>query len=59
MTIYGGTTTQIYNAEGVAGLRMYLDRQSDFESIKEIGLLDKDGKVAFGEFSKPDRVFGS
>lgn len=58
MTIYGGTTTQIYNAEGEVGLRTYLSRQSDSESIKEIGLIDRDGKTAFGEFTNTDRVLG-
>ncbi|HRI03710.1 MAG TPA: ATP-binding protein [Pyrinomonadaceae bacterium] len=54
MTIYGGTTTQIYNAEGEAGLRTYLARQKDSESIKEIGLVDINGKAAFGDASSMD-----
>ncbi len=53
MTIYGGTTTQIYNAEGEIGLKAYLARQKDSESIKEIGLVDTSGNAIYGEASSP------
>ncbi len=51
MTIYGGTTTQVFNSEGEIGLRQYLTRQRDSETIKEIGLIDEAGRPANGELS--------
>ena len=49
MSIYSGTVTQIYNNEGEAGLRAYINRQRDSETIKDIGLIDADGKAIVGE----------
>lgn len=48
MSIYAGTATQIYNSEGEAGLKSYLVRQKDSETLKEIDLVDDSGQPAFG-----------
>ena len=49
MSIYGGTSTQIYDGQGDAALRVYLTRLHDSETIKEIDLLDSNGGASIGE----------
>src|SRR5258708_16563848 len=49
MQIYGGTATQIVNAEGEAGLRNFLSRLRDVEPPREVDLVASDGAVWFGD----------
>ncbi len=49
MSIYGGTAAQIYDANGEAGLKTFLGRLRDSETLREVDLVDADGKVVFGE----------
>lgn len=51
MTIYGGTASQIVNAEGEAGLRVYLSRLRDLEPPREVKLVTPDGSAWFGDAS--------
>lgn len=48
MIIYGGTATQIVNAEGEDGLRQFLNRLRDLEPPREVDLVAPDGSVWFG-----------
>lgn len=58
MSIYGGTATQIYNSEGETGLKTYLTRQHDSETLKEIGLIESSGKTFLGEVANPPEING-
>ena len=49
MIIFGGTASQIVNAEGEAGLRTYLSRLRDVEPPREVDLVGADGHLWFGE----------
>ncbi len=49
MSIYSGTATQIVNAEGENGLRIYLSRLRDLEPPREVNLVDSNGQTWFGE----------
>lgn len=49
MSIYSGTATQIVNAEGENGLRLYLSRLRDLEPPREVNLVDSTGRTWFGE----------
>lgn len=48
MAIYGGTASQIVNAEGEQGLRAFLDRLSDVDTRRQVLLTGEDGSVWFG-----------
>jgi len=48
MFIYGGTATQIAQAEGDSGLRIYLSRLQGQESSRKVNLLEADGSTWFG-----------
>lgn len=48
MNIYGGTATQIAQAEGEAGLKQYLNRLQGQELTRKVNLVGSDGKVWFG-----------
>jgi signal transduction histidine kinase len=49
LTVYGGTASQIVNAEGEAGLRVFLNRLKDLEPPREVSLVASDGRVWFGD----------
>ncbi len=49
LTVYGGTASQIVNAEGEAGLKAFLNRLKDLEPPRQVSLLSNDGKVFFGD----------
>ena len=49
LTIYGGTATQIVNAEGEAGLMSFLSRLKNLEPPRQVSLVANDGKVFFGD----------
>ncbi len=51
MTIYGGTASQIVNAEGENGLKVYLARLRDLEPPREVNLVSPDGTAWFGDRS--------
>jgi two-component system sensor histidine kinase CpxA len=48
MVVYSATATQIVNAEGEEGLRLFLSRLRDLEPPREVDLIAQDGKVWFG-----------
>ena len=48
MVVYGATAAQIYDNEGEAGLRTFLRRLDNAETITEVDLVDKDGNVWIG-----------
>ncbi len=52
MMIYGGTATQIINAEGEPGLKVYLSRLRDLEPPRGVDLVAPDGSVWFGSESE-------
>jgi two-component system sensor histidine kinase CpxA len=49
LSIYGGTSTQIYATQGEPGLRQFLARMGDAETIKEVDLVDSQGHGLTGE----------
>ncbi len=49
MLIYGGTAAQIYSIQGDEGMRLYLTRLHDSETVREVDLLASDGRTAIGE----------
>lgn len=49
LTVYGGTATQIVNAEGEAGLRTFLNRLKDLEPPRQVSLVSSDGNVWSGD----------
>ena len=49
LTVYGGTASQIVNAEGEEGLRKFLSRLKDLEPPRQVSLVADDGKVFFGD----------
>ena len=51
MSISAGTLAQIYNGEGEAGLKMYIARQRDSETVREYGLVDGAGGTFLGELA--------
>jgi two-component system sensor histidine kinase CpxA len=48
---YAGTSIQIYDSQGERGLREYLTRIHDSEVIKEIDILDQDGKGTINDLT--------
>ncbi|MFT3744626.1 MAG: response regulator [Pyrinomonadaceae bacterium] len=49
LTVYSGTATQIANAEGEAGLRLFLERLKGLDPSRQLSLVSGDGKVWFGD----------
>lgn len=49
MSIYGGTAAQIFDANGEAGLKTFLGRLRDSETLREVDLLDSEGRIVFGD----------
>lgn len=49
MIVYGGTATQIANAEGEAGVAAFLTRLRDLEPPRAVNLVAADGTIAFGD----------
>lgn len=49
LTVYGGTASQIVNAEGEDGLRKFLTRLKDLEPPRQVSLVMNDGKVFYGD----------
>ena len=49
LTVYGGTATQIANAEGEPGLRTFLARLKDLEPPRQVSMVAADGSVWFGD----------
>ena len=47
--IYAATAAQIYQTQGEAGLREFLQRVKDGNTATEIDVLDRDGKLRLGE----------
>ena len=43
------TAAQIYDNEGEAGLRQFLDRIHDAETVSEVDLIDPDGRMWLGD----------
>lgn len=52
MSMYAGTSKQIYDSQGENGLREYLTRIRDSEVIKEIDILDADGRGRIGDLTE-------
>jgi len=51
MNIYAATAGQIYDNEGQAGLKQFLQRVREAETISEVELIGSDGKVWLGDGS--------
>ncbi|HYJ90584.1 MAG TPA: ATP-binding protein [Pyrinomonadaceae bacterium] len=49
MNIYADTAGQIYDSEGEDGLRQFLRRIRDAETVSEVDLIDQDGQLWLGE----------
>ncbi len=49
LTVYGGTASQIVNAEGEPGLKIFLNRLKDLEPPRHVSLVTSDGRVWFGD----------
>ncbi len=52
LSVYAGTSMQIYDKQGDAGLREYLSRLHDIETTKEIDILGKDGRTMVGDLTE-------
>jgi len=51
MNIYAQTAGQIYDNEGEAGLKQFLQRIHDAETVSEVDLIDQDGHMWLGDGS--------
>jgi len=49
MNIYADTAGQIYDSEGEAGLKQFLDRIHDAETVSEVDLIDPEGRMWLGD----------
>ena len=49
LSVYGGTATQIVNAEGEAGLRAFLARLKDLEPPRQVSLVASDNSLWSGD----------
>jgi two-component system sensor histidine kinase CpxA len=49
LTVYSGTLSQLYDNEGEQAMRAFIDRLKDAETLIEVDLLDRDGRLVFGE----------
>lgn len=54
MKIYASTSAQIHDAEGDAGLKMFLERLRNSETVSEVDVISRDGRVWFGEVQSAD-----
>ncbi len=48
MRVYGATASQIFDEEGESGLRRFLDRLGDAETLTEVDLVDREGNIVYG-----------
>ena len=49
LTVYSATMAQIYDNEGEAAMRRFIDRLKDAETLLEVDLLDPEGRLVFGD----------
>lgn len=49
MNIYADTAGQIYDSEGEAGLKQFLGRIHDAETVSEVDLIDPEGRMWLGD----------
>lgn len=52
MTIYAETASQIFEYEGEAGLRLFLNRIRNSETVSEVGLIGRDDSVWLGDVTE-------
>lgn len=52
LSVYAGTSVQVYNSQGDAGLHEYLTRLRDIETTKEIDVLDENGRAVIGDLTE-------
>lgn len=53
MTIYAATAGQIYDSQGEKGLRQFIHRIREAETISEVDLVSREGSVWIGEGTQP------
>ena len=49
MNIYAATAAQIEDTQGDAGLKAFLDRLRDLDTVGEVDIVSREGVVQFGE----------
>jgi two-component system, OmpR family, sensor histidine kinase CpxA len=49
LSVYSATASQIYDQEGEAALRQFMSRLKDAETLLEVDLLDRDGRLFYGD----------
>ena len=49
MNIFAETAAQIHDTEGDAGLNIFLDRVRNADTVGEVGVVSRDGRVLFGD----------
>ncbi|MEP6946092.1 MAG: ATP-binding protein [Acidobacteriota bacterium] len=52
LSVYSGTSVQIYNNAGDSGLREYLTRLRDIETTKEIDIIDENGRAMMNDLTE-------
>jgi two-component system sensor histidine kinase CpxA len=49
LKVYSESASQIYDHEGEAALRVFIERLKDAETLTEVDLVDRDGRLFFGD----------
>jgi hypothetical protein len=49
LSVYSATASQIYDHEGEAELLAFMSRLKDAETLLEVDLMDRDGKLFYGD----------
>jgi two-component system sensor histidine kinase CpxA len=55
MNIYAATAAQIHDAQGDDGMRTFLDRLGKADTVGEVGVVSRDGRVRFGQIQNVER----